>query len=71
MRTEDFILWMKGVADIIGDTAPTEDQWDLIKDKLDTVDINTNFTQYFPTTFPTSPFGVPLEPKYNLPIITC
>jgi hypothetical protein len=34
MNSNDFAIWLKGFVDINGDTAPTEDQWNKIRDRL-------------------------------------
>lgn len=33
MNPHDFIVWLSGVADSIGDAPPSQEQWDLIRDR--------------------------------------
>lgn len=38
MNSKDFLSWLSGVIDAVGDGIPTQTQWDMISTVLDSID---------------------------------
>ena len=62
MTTEQFTYWLQGFAEI-NNTAPTEEQWKIIKDHLQLVFTKVTPVYQYPTLYE-------LNPPYNEPNIT-
>ena len=71
MNSQEFILWLKGFVDAV-DGIPTQNQWDILKEKL--ADVKDELTPSFPIYTPRSaPVPLPnITFPYGAPIpVTC
>ena len=68
MNNQEFVFWLKGFTDAVGEEGPTLKQWDVLKDKL--IEVKDGKTPSFPfgtpnTTPNTHPFPLWQEPYIN------
>ena len=49
MTSKEFVIWMKGFVEACNEYAPTPKQWDTIKDELEKVIDEPDYTKYTPS----------------------
>ncbi len=55
MTIQEYGGWLEGFRDGIGDRLPTQEEWDLVYEKLRDVSLAETQPVYIPSTFPAYP----------------